>query len=70
MECGRRKMKKKEHLDDKRRNESSGTNLGCSEGCRDAGTGMTRRILRAKTNAEEGQSSQKEDGHQQDFQAE
>ena len=70
VKCGRRKMKKKEHLDDKRRNESFGTNLSHSEGCRVAGIGMTRRIPRAKTDAEEGQSSQKEGGHQQDFQAE
>ena len=70
VECSRRKMKKKEHLNEERRNESSKTNLSCSEECRDAGTGMTRRTPRAKTDVEEGQSSQKEDGHQQDFRAE
>ena len=63
-------MEEKGHLDGKRRNESSETNLSRSEGCRGAGTGMTRRTPRAKADTKEGQSSWREGGHQQDFQVE
>ena len=69
-ECGKRKMEEKGHLNGKRRNESFGTNLDRSEGCKGTRTGMTRRTLGAKVDAKEGQSSQGEGRHQQNFQAE
>ena len=56
-------MEEKRPLDGKKRNESFGTNLDRSEGCRGARTGMTRRTLRAKVDAKEGQSSQREGRH-------
>ena len=49
-------MEEKGHLDGKERNESSGTNLDHSEGCRGARTWMIQRMLRAKVDAKEGQS--------------
>ena len=56
-------MEEKGHLDGKKRNEGFGTNLDRSEGCRGARTGMTRRMLRAKMDAKEGQSSRREGRH-------
>ena len=43
-----KKMEEKMPLNDKKKNEGSGTNLDRSEGCRGARTGMTRRTTRAK----------------------
>ena len=42
--------------------ESSGTNLGWSEGCRDAEMGMTRRMPKAEKDAGEEWNSQEEGG--------
>ena len=57
-----KKMEEKRSLNDKKKNEGSGTNLDRSEGCRRTRTGMTRKMPRAKEDAKEGQGSQRKGG--------
>ena len=66
----KKKMAKKRPLSGGKKDEGAGTNLDRSEGCRGARTGMTRRMLRAKVDAKEGQSSRREGRHRQNFQTE
>ena len=62
-ECDRRKIEEKRPLNGKKRNESFETNLDRSKGCKGARTEMTRRTLRAKVDAKEGQSTRREGRH-------
>ena len=57
-------MEEKRPLNGKKKDKGFETNLDRSEGCRGARTGMTRRTLRAKVDAKEGQSSRREGRHE------